>query len=483
MGLQMYFLSTMHYLLLIMSTMLFGAMCGPGYAQAKEDQPIAADTISYNVTIKKDDPSPHLLVEMAFPSANIKEFTLRALLHTGCKERAYEILSVQNVDLIEDNAYVLRGTPSGNEPISISYKITPRLTNFNFPIEEIEGCRVIVLGEDAIYFDNRALLLEPLLTREQVEPGLAQRRFTNTSLSFHNIPQDWALASSLANSSENKLDLVGGGGTITNAQMLISKQLKTASFQSGKMRVSLVTPSSLINEKSPHTLEHAQDVSEKALRYFNVHLGEIDADTYTVFVIPISGRNDRPGAYTGTSNFESFVTYFTPSAKTLMFDLAITHELAHRWTPRNIGRMREADLPWVREGFTDYVTDRALIELGLDGSEFLVVRINDSLRKKALNPNEPQDPYDEGLAIAFAIDAQNLKSNGKIPGIHAVIRRLVERKAEDLTEGLLFSIVDELGAFSFTDTEPGKSNLELPCTISFGGQHYTQKNRQLARWR
>lgn len=163
----------------------------------------------------------------------------------------------------------------------------------------------------------------------------------------------------------------------------------------------------------------------------------------------------------GSGFDEAFFLLATPNAEADNLLHTLTHEVLHEWIPRRAGRTDEASDPsraWFTEGFTEYFTQRLLLQSGritLDAfvanfdalwSAYQASEVN-TLPAAALNErlfeSEQTErlPYQRGALLALHWDTV-LKRAGR-PGLAQVLTDLIDRADALEAEGRERTLSDD----------------------------------------
>ncbi|WP_306016818.1 hypothetical protein [Oceanicaulis sp. MMSF_3324] len=165
---------------------------------------------------------------------------------------------------------------------------------------------------------------------------------------------------------------------------------------------------------------------------------------YFVMVTPLP-ELPQGSAVIGSGFDEAFFLLATPNADPENLIHTITHEVLHEWIPRRAGQTDEATDParaWFTEGFTEYFTQRLLLQTGritlgefvanMDAlwTAYMMSDVN-TLPAEALNErlfeSEQTErlPYQRGALLALHWDTI-LKANGR-EGLTRVLANLIDR--------------------------------------------------------
>lgn len=172
-------------------------------------------------------------------------------------------------------------------------------------------------------------------------------------------------------------------------------------------------------------------------------------DQYFIALTPLP---DIPGnsAVIGSGFNEAFFILATQNAEAANLSHTIVHEVLHEWIPRRAGRTDEATDPsraWFTEGFTEYFTQRILLETGLITLDDFVANYDamlqaylsssvntmpaGALNERLFDSRETERlPYQRGALLALSWDTA-LKADGAL-GLAQVITDLIDR-ADALT--------------------------------------------------
>lgn len=167
-------------------------------------------------------------------------------------------------------------------------------------------------------------------------------------------------------------------------------------------------------------------------------------EQYFVMITPLP-ELPQGSAVIGSGFDEAFFLLATPNAEPENLIHTITHEVLHEWIPRRAGQTDEATDParaWFTEGFTEYFTQRLLLQTGRITLDEFAVNMDalwtaymtsdvNTLPAEALNErlfeSEQTErlPYQRGALLALHWDTA-LKAEGG-EGLTRVLANLIDR--------------------------------------------------------
>jgi predicted metalloprotease with PDZ domain len=421
----------------------------------------AGKVVTVDVTVVKDDGDPHFLVKAVFPAGNLQSLRLTHPARDLCVEPAYEIVGLKNAErrpADQAQGIFLAAEPTGEGPVEVAYEVRTKLRAYDFHIGAVASCDPLVLTNDNFFAEGTALFLRPRPVNVKGEPF----RFGPASVSFHGLPDDWSLNTSIA------------GGDLTEGVTLDAHDdLFGALFAGGRSTalhrpVGGVMVSTYAPGDSPGHSEPVQAGIEKALPYFAKKWGAFDGAAYSIFFVPTTAGGESFGGLVGEQKHDAQYIVHAATAQSDEVVTSAIHELAHWWTSQAAAYM---DLDFVREGFTDYIAQRAMYDLGLAPTEKIVERANLALLNMALDRIPQLKEYDEGYVIALALDAKALESEAGAAGFDDVLKRLFTDKADPGTEETFLRVVGEAGLLA-PDAPLEKSSILLPCELRLGGRSW-----------
>ena len=421
----------------------------------------AGKAVTVGVTVVKNDADPHFLVKAVFPAGDLQSLRLTHPARDFCVEPSYEIVGLKNAErrpADQAQGIFLAAEPTGEGPVEVTYKVRTKLRTYDFHIGAVASCDPLVFTNDNFFAEGTALFLRPRPVDSKGEPF----RFGETTVSFHGLPDDWPLSSSF--SGENLAE----GVTVEAYDALLGALFIGGRFTALHKAVGGVTVSTYVPGDSAGYSEDAQAGIEQAMPYFAKKWGAFDGAAYSIFLIPTTAGGESFGGLVGEQKHDAQYIVHAATADVGEIVTGAVHELAHWWTSQATAYM---DLDFVREGFTDYVAQRAMHDLGLAPADKMIDRANLALLNMALERIPQLKEYDEGYVIALALDAKALEGDAGAAGIDDVLKRLFADKANPGTEETFVRMAGEAGLLA-PNAPLDKSGILLPCELRLDGHNW-----------
>ncbi|MGH7539823.1 MAG: hypothetical protein ACRELC_02370, partial [Gemmatimonadota bacterium] len=214
---------------------------------------------------------------------------------------------------------------------------------------------------------------------------------------------------------------------------------------------------------------------------------EVFADHAQPFYSIIITERDRLRA--GASFLNAFAAFLRPDSDRDQLVGLLAHEMMHVWLPRKLRLVPGPDekvpavefswfhdirYDWFHEGFTEYLSRRLLIEVGLVSEEWFVERLNADLERLAIHPYRALSvfgledaarsqrysnwhqrlSYLRGAILAFNWDAAIRRSSGGRRGLIDAVRRLLAAAEEERIPRPRFErLLEEMGVPAREDVE------------------------------
>lgn len=399
-----------------------------------------------------DDANPHVIVATTFPSKNLQSVLLTHPQRDNCLDPSFELVAFEDaVTFVDDRPGVLfAARPAGEKPISVTYKVTPKLRDYDFHIADVASCDPVVLSAQNFFADGPGLFLRARPTNLAGEP------FTigAASVVFRNAPAAWSLDSSLA-----------GGDLKSGVHLDAYERLFGALFIGGGYDAAYtpagdVTVSSFSASQTTRNLAaNVREAISKAIPYFGGKWGALNAATHSVFLVPTVAGGDSFGGLVAEQKTDAQYIVYSASADIDDIVQSAIHELAHLW----VGRATHYQhIDFIREGLTEYVSQKAVYDLKLADADRMIWRANLALQNIASGGVPQLAEYDEGFLMALALDAKSLETEGRATGLDAVLVRLFADTSGSGSETAYFRLVREAGLFP-DDAAPDASSISLPC--------------------
>lgn len=200
--------------------------------------------------------------------------------------------------------------------------------------------------------------------------------------------------------------------------------------------------------------------TQQTLRLASELFDDAVFEQYFVLLTPLPPL-PQGSSVIGSGFDEAFFLLATPNAEADNLLHTLTHEVLHEWIPRRAGRTDEATDPsraWFTEGFTEYFTQRLLLQSGRITLDAFVANFNalwsayqasdvNTLPAAALNErlfeSEQTErlPYQRGALLALHWDTE-LKRAGR-PGLAQVLAELIDRADALEAEGRARTLSDD----------------------------------------
>lgn len=431
------------------------ASLGAGCA-AKPD-PAAGDAIRVNVTLAADRSDPHVLVHMVFP-AQVETVRLIHQPQPPCVEPGYALVDVRRAaahpeELEEGLVAVLRRTEPGE--IDLTYRVTPPFHGYDFQIAAIAGCDPLIVTPNSFFFDAQGLFLAQALSAS------GQRLTIPGEAVFNGVPKGWAFTTSFEDSKTQHIRMANYHDL--RGLFIMGGVIEETRTQASGLALSIVSP-----KEAPAFARDVRQGLVAALPYFAAKWGRLNGAHHNVFLMSTSAGGDSFAGGVGemTTDAQYVVNATTAAAPDVV--VASIHELAHQWITQ--ARVYQ-DLDIVREGLTDYVARRAMIDLRLGSADALIDRANQAFANLALGHIPQFREYDAGLLLALALDADALASGGRKPGIDAAIRALIADKRAEVVEADYLRIARDAGLLP-ADAQLSAADVAPRCDLVIGGKRW-----------
>lgn len=348
-------------------------------------------------------------------------------------KNAVEVTPYGNVPL----TYVGDGTwkssrGASETPVTIRYDLVPGHDEYEWP----DGKEEIAYRFDENYFfvGRRALLANYNLT--SCSPTIA-----------FNLPADWKVAAPWPTSAPHVFQPEDLSRMNVNG-FAVGPDLQT--FKSTFGDAGEVT---FVYEKSVTGVAKlaASDMNKVVDRYTSI-FGGAAGSRYMIFMTSDSATDG--GAYR-----DSFAMRFKTPVRTadgIIWRFGFAHETLHLWMGQTI-RPADGDIEWFKEGFTDYITAKALYAEGIiDGNDYerkletmigryvmaLVSGGPMSLVEAGHNKKQNRmTVYGGGAVVAMMLDAEMAAQNGS-GAFEAILADLFAGSGETYTQERLMSVLD-----------------------------------------
>lgn len=392
-----------------------------------------------------------VLRDMSYPEPNCPELQFAF----GQVENA----RVLDLDLEDDRR--VRLEPVGDGPVFISYRIQTDLRAADLTVAAVNGCNILLARPDGVFLDGGALLLAP-----RSAPGVwPPYRVGRTVLRIEGLPEGTPVSGSLARQQASGEWDVERFDDLRFAFFATGAFARDPAGEAGTVRIHAPD----LDQERRQRLRSAGD---RLVAHFSQHWREARFTDYTAYVIETTGRGNDLGEQVGMARSNAHVLFHGPATDYDSLLVMFAHELAHSWIPWHLGQLApDHDWSWVREGLTDYLARKALIDLDLAEAGSLVDRLNLALQNKELRHTPQLEDYDEGLLIWAAMDAY-ARSRGEAASVGDLARTLMQRENVPLTPAEVWQVAQALGLWP-VDQPDFVPERDLPCTLAMDGRSYT----------
>jgi predicted metalloprotease with PDZ domain len=421
------------------------------------------------VTILQDgaDGEPAYQVEMSIPvEDDLPLLVLRDMSYSepNCPELHFSFGRVENArvldsDLADDRR--VRLEPAGDGPVSISYRIQTDLRAADLTVAGVHGCNILLARPDGVFLDGGALLLAP-----RSAPGVwPPYRVGRTVLRIEGLPEGAPVSGSLARQQGSREWDVERFDDLRFAFFATGAFARDPADEAGTFRIHAPD----LDQERRQRLRSAGD---RLVSHFSQHWREARFTDYTAYMIETTGRGTDLGESVGMARGNAHVLFHGPATDYESLLVMFAHELAHSWIPSRLGQLApDHDWSWLREGLTDYLARKALIELDLAEAGSLVDRLNLALQNTVLRHTPQLEDYDEGLLIWAAMDAY-AGSRGEAASVDDLARTLMLRENVPLTPAEVWQVAQALGLWP-ADQPDFVLDRDLPCMLAMDGQSFT----------
>lgn len=395
------------------------------------------------------EPSRFILRDMSYSAPNCP--------HNIYRFDAFENARPLDLDMTDDRTIQLERVGPG--PISISYRVTTELRHQDLTVPAVNGCNILLSTPGGVFVDGAALLLAP-----RSPDGWPRYRVGRTILRFEGNSPNAVTVSSLS----------GRGGAEWEVPRF--DDLRFAFFATGSFAIDRATDASAIRVFGPDiNIETGQRLGRaggRLIPHLSQQWGEPGFEGYSAFMIGTTGRDGDLAESSGMARPAAHVVFHGPAMDEHWLLVMFAHEVVHSWIPSRFGRLEEgADWRWLREGLTDYLTHKTLLDLDLAGSDHFVDRLNVALQNMALGHTPELKDYDEGFVLFAALDAI-AGLHGHTAAVDDLVRHLMQRDGAMLTPAAFWRAVENLGMWPAL-AGGFSAERDLPCTYDLGRERYT----------
>lgn len=194
--------------------------------------------------------------------------------------------------------------------------------------------------------------------------------------------------------------------------------------------------------------------ADALFRYYERVYGGPAGASYTIFMVSDTGTDG--GAF--ESSFAQRFALPSTSADALVWRHGFAHEVGHLWNGITISPLAHGENEWFKEGFTDYLTLKALRSFGAIDDRLLANKIENILRRYylVLSSSGPKSlveagtnkqdnrmlVYGGGALVAFLLDGEMALQNG--PGaFEAMLGDLYRQREGRFSLERLLSVMDK----------------------------------------
>jgi predicted metalloprotease with PDZ domain len=266
------------------------------------------------------------------------------------------------------------------------------------------------------------------------------------------VPAGWSLITPWSKSAEGEFEF---GRDEELGDLISFGQLSSGSTVSGALRVQLVTFGALSAQQ-----QEVLAVVEKVASHYNSLFPDSKPASYLVALIP--GEEADGEAY--AHGFASTMKAPLKVSERIVWADVIAHEMFHYWNGRQLrAAVKDGELEWFNEGFTEYFANLALMRTGQISQEdflhkvaanigqyeyflasglFNGVPIRKAGEKKGRNRF---GVYASGWVIAFVLDQEIRRNSGEQKSLIDLMRRLLEDPEKGkLTVTIVLKAVQEI---------------------------------------
>lgn len=405
-----------------------------------------APTVDYLLGVQAQPAGPPVLdVELTFRGDADGETRLDLPDHWASAKEAWRYVSdlrVQGAEMVEDGPAHRRLKHRPNAKITVRYRVQ---TAYDADPAGVDGN------------PYKGPLIRPdwmSLVGEFVFAAPEGRDELPATFRWGRLPKDWRVASDLEHGRMGRrmtVNDVAQSVTVGGPRLALLERPITG----GTLR--FAAPHGAPFEIAPFADDVAKIVSAQRAYWNDL------TEPYFVAYLPLTPRPTGSSSG-GTGRGDAFVLYGTPNADPQRMRWTLAHEHIHSWMPARVARRPadpEAEVYWISEGFTEFLTARTLVRAGLATPEQAVGYWDDLLKRYEANPlktapnarvvsdfwtdpNAQRLPYQRGMLLALKWDEDIRRKTGGKADLDDVVLRMRDHNRQfppqqgpDLLTGLV----------------------------------------------
>ncbi len=360
---------------------------------------------------------------------------------------------------IDENLLVYEVNTGNEKEITLAYLFDSSKIEFEHHMTTVTKSYIHIPGADFFLrlFENQ---------RDPENFGYygGQNLVKQLSVTFENLPEDWEILSTYNHIDENtvRIDDVKGSDVLLSAG-----KYKVIEISSGEARIQVGLDKGLKLDVS----KYSNDIEAIFQHYFQLY-GHIPESEILMVVhhnpLPMSPLSYSMGGQVRTRNIMNCIGWGSAitDVKARILGL-LAHEAHHIWVSH--GFNVKDDWSWFWEGFTEYMSNKSLLTLGLAkqsyfdselGRRFINYHRNpqkdstslvEASLKNKRNRRESALLYDKGTLTAYLLD-KKLQQKGK--NLETFLKDFYKQQAipkKPVTNPVIIAAIDDvLGGPDFT---------------------------------